>query len=84
MMYMQSDTMNPENIISSQTVVDSGERKDNRLTDFSGDLTYSKLMPRKILPWTLKRNLLSIQLVRARHLPKSRKGIVKSTTCSRS
>ena len=55
-MYITIDTASPANISESQTFIERGNRKANKLTDFSGALTYKMLMP------------------------KSKKGIEKSTT----
>ena len=48
MKYMDTETMNPEKIMSNQTHMDKGDMKENKFTDFSGAFTYNKLIPRII------------------------------------
>lgn len=44
---MTTETANPAKIINNQTFADNGDKNENKLTDFSGALTYKKLIPKK-------------------------------------
>ena len=74
MRYMESETTNPAKIMSSHTLNENGERKENKFTDLAGAFTYKRLMPEKED---------EIQIVQSTLRPRMGKGVSCSASIDR-